>query len=81
MFCLYSFPASGFYCLLITFENSFDPNQVQQFVCPDQDPNSFDNEMALLKDTFVKSSLMTKWHTKLPIFRTSEVQRPRVFIR
>ena len=34
------FPASGDFCrLLITFANSLDPDQAQQNVGPDLDPN------------------------------------------
>ena len=37
---LSSFPASGNFCrLLITFANSLDPDQAQQNVGPDLDPN------------------------------------------
>ena len=37
---LNSFPTSGdFYCRLITFANSLDPDQAQQNVGPDLDPD------------------------------------------
>ena len=39
-FVVSSLPARGdFCCLLITFANSFDPDQARQNVGPDLDPN------------------------------------------
>ena len=40
-FVFNSLPARGdFCCLLITFQNSLDPDQARQNVVPDLDPNS-----------------------------------------
>ena len=41
--------------LLITFANSLDPNQAQQFVGPDLDPNCL-TLMVFLKDIFEKEN-------------------------
>ena len=41
--------------LLITFANSLDPNQAQQFVGPDLDPNCL-TLMVFLKDIFEKKN-------------------------
>ena len=45
---------SDFCCLLITFTNGLDPNQDQQKVNPDLDPNGLTLK-ASLKDIFSKS--------------------------
>ena len=55
---LNSFPASGNFChLLLTFASSLDPDQAQQNVGPDLDPNLFDTLMVFLKDFFEKVNL------------------------
>ena len=49
------FPASGdFPCLLITSANSLNPDQAQQNIRPDLDPNCLDTLMVFLKDFFLK---------------------------
>ena len=39
------------------FSNSLDPDQAQQNVVPDLDPNRFDTLIASMKDFFWKKSL------------------------
>ena len=50
-----TFPACGDFCrLLITFENSLDPDQDQQNVGPDLDSKHFDILIVFLKEFFEK---------------------------
>ena len=45
--CINSFPASGDFChLLITFENSLDPDQEQHSVAADLDPNDLTHRVS-----------------------------------
>ena len=45
-----SLPGSGDFCrLLVTFANSFEPDQDQQTVGPDLDPNRFDTLIVSMK--------------------------------
>ena len=46
--------------LLITFANSLDPDQAQQNVGPDLDPNCFDTLMVFLKGFCEKVNFKTK---------------------
>ena len=51
----YPFLASGDFChLLITFVNNLGPDQDQENVGPDLDPNHFDILMVFLKESFEK---------------------------
>ena len=46
------FASGDFYCQLITFANSLDPDQDLQNVSPDLDPSLFDTLIVFLKDFF-----------------------------
>ena len=54
--------ASGDFCrLVITFENSLDPDQDQQYVKnigTDLDPNHYDTLIVFLKELFEKKSIL-----------------------
>ena len=58
---LNSFPTSGYFChLLITFANSLDPDQAQQHVGPDLDPNCLTLWWYSWKICFVNVNLKKK---------------------
>ena len=66
-----SFPASGYFCHLITLANSLNPDQAQQNVRPDLDPNcltldGIPERFFLEKLIEKKNPQMTKKHAKLP---------------
>ena len=70
---LNSFLASGNFCrLLITFENSLDPDQAQQNVRPDLDPSCLTHTLMVFVKNFLekagfwKTSADDKKHAKLP---------------
>ena len=77
-----SYLANGdFFCLLITFANSLYPDQDQQSISLDQDPNPW-TLIAFLKEFFEKFNLKkqqqqtTENHEKLP-----SMQKERMKIR